>query len=108
MSDAISQNRSMLNPTDAAMAVKSGQVTPDMPVGTYLEQQFGVKWDDPLQVAAQKMGQSAQKASPMGKVRAMAQGDQPQGARPPQPAGRKPMVQSQGMEGLMNKLGQPQ
>lgn len=109
MSDPISQNRSMFNPTDAAMAVKSGQVGPDMPVGQYLEQQFGVKWDDPVQVAAQKMAGAAKKADPRQKMAAIAGGGQaPPPGQPPQPAGRKPMVQSGGMEGLMNSMGKPQ
>lgn len=98
------QARSPLNPTDMAYAASRGTVRPDMPVGEFFESQFGIKWDDPLQVASQKMAQKAKTASPVGKMQAMAGGSPgaqpgPQGGVPPMdPAQQKPRG---GLDALM-------
>lgn len=83
MSDPMA--RSPLNPADMAFAKQSGQVQSGMPFGQFLEQSFGVKWDDPVEVAAQKLQQKAKSALPVGKAQAMAQPvAQPQAAPPQQ------------------------
>lgn len=103
-------NRTALNPTDMAFMQKSGQMGADMTFGEFWENGFGIKWDTPLQEAQQIMKKNVSNASPMGKMQNMAQPEGapqggPQGARPPMPQGRKPMVQSGGLEGLVGQMG---
>lgn len=110
--DAMSAARSPLNPTDMAFMAKSGQVSADMTFGQFMEQSFGIKYEDPLQTAVEKMKKNVKNADPMGKMQSIAGGppgggiNPPQGgARPPMPQGRKPTVQSGGLEGLMGQMG---
>lgn len=111
--DPMSANRTGLNPADMAFMAKSGQVRPDMTFGEFMETSFGIRPEDPLQEAVQKMKKNVQNASPMGKMQNMAQGAgprapeqgaPPQGAQKPMPQGRKPMVQSGGLEGLIGQM----
>lgn len=109
--DPMSANRSPLNPTDMAFMAKSGQVSADMTFGQFMEQSFGIKYEDPLQTAVEKMKKNVQNANPAGKMKNIAEGAAegprgPQGGpKPPMPQGRKPMVQSGGLEGLMGQMG---
>ena len=104
MSDPMSANRSALNPTDAAFMKKSGQVQTDT-IGQYLETAFGIKWEDPVEVASQKMQKSMQNADPMKKMQNIAASPPPQGGvQKPMPQGAKPMVSPGGLDGLMGKL----
>lgn len=108
--DPMSANRSAFNPTDMAYMAKSGQVNADMTFGQFMETSFGIKYEDPLQVAVQKMKKNVGNADPATKMQNMAGsggGINPAqgGARPPMPQGRKPMVQSGGLEGLMGQMG---
>ena len=110
--DPMSANRSAFNPTDMAYMAKSGQVNADMTFGQFMETSFGIKYEDPLQVAVQKMKKNVQNADPATKMQNIAGGAPnpmggaaPGGARPPMPQGRKPMVQSGGLEGLMGQMG---
>lgn len=95
--DAMSQARSPFNATDAAFAKSRGQVNANMSFGQYMESQFGIKWDDPLQDAAQKMAQKVKTASPVGKMQAMAGGGQPSPAGPQ----AQPQPQKAGLDALM-------
>lgn len=102
------QARSPMNPTDAAFMMKTGQMSPDMTIGEMLEKSYGIKWDDPLGVASQKMKKAMVNAKPEGKIRAMSggQGGPPQGGpQKPMPQGAKPAVQSGGLDGLLNRMG---
>lgn len=112
--DPMSANRSPLNPTDMAFMQKSGQVSADMTFGQFMEQSFGIKYEDPLQVAVDKMKKNVDNADPMKKMQNIAGAGGPPGgginppqggARPPMPQGRKPTVQSGGLEGLMGQMG---
>lgn len=110
--DAMSANRSAFNPTDMAYMAKSGQVNADMTFGQFMETSFGIKYEDPLQMAVEKMKKNMGNADPATKMQNMAGGPPgggmggPQGgATPPMPQGRKPMVQSGGLEGLMGQMG---
>lgn len=98
---AMEQARSPFNPTDMAYAKSRGEVRPDMTIGQFMESQFGVKWDDPLQIAAQKMGKKVETASPVGKMKAMARGGQ---TPPPADGAQQPMRKPQG--GLDALMGQ--
>jgi len=100
-----------MNPADMAFMKKSGQVTPDMTFGDFMEKSFGIKWDDTLQVGVEKMKKNVKNASPEGKMDSIAntpgQGapaSPQQGAQKPMPQGRKPMVQSGGLEGLVGRM----
>lgn len=107
--DPLKATQSPLNGPDAAMMVKSGQVNPGGTFGEFMESSFGIKWEDPMQVAMQKMKGAAGNATPQGKVKSMASGARPQGPaanqapgmpQRPQPAGR-PMAAQGGLESLM-------
>lgn len=71
---AMEQARSPFNADDAAFAAQSGQLNENTTFGAYMEGQFGIKWEDPLAAAAQKIQQKVKTASPLGKVEAMAGG----------------------------------
>ena len=105
--DPMSANRTALNPTDMAFMQKSGQMRGDMTFGEFWENGFGIKWDTPLPEAQEMMKKNLQNSKPMGKMQNMAGGAPPappQGAQKPMPQGRKPMVQSGGLEGLLGQM----
>jgi len=110
--DPMSANRSPFHPADAAFMKKSGQMSADMSFGQFMESSFGIKWEEPLQTAVQKMQKNVQNADPIKKMQNIAgsPGGAPpgpqQGAQKPMPQGRKPMVQSGGLEGIMSQMGQ--
>lgn len=106
----VENNRSVFNPTDMAAFYQQGQARPDMTVGQYMENIFGVKWEDPLQklvVASQKQ---LQNRSNVGKAKNIAKGaqqlpgQQPGGmfqANRPRPQGGG---QGGGLDELMNRM----
>lgn len=107
--DPMSKNRTALNPADMSFMKKSGQLNQDMTFGEFMETSFGIKYEDPLQVAVQKMKKNVQNADPIGKMQNIAaEGGAPAGpqgaAQKPMPQGRKPMVQSGGLEGLLGQM----
>lgn len=110
--DPMTANRSIFNPTDAAYMKKSGQMTPDMSFGQFMESTMGIKWDEPLQSAVQKMQKNMQNADPVKKMQNIANSPggtpeaPPQESQNPMPQGRKPTVQSGGLEGIMSQMGQ--
>lgn len=91
---------SMFSPTDVAAKVGSGDIRPDMTVGEFLQVNFGVSPDDPIQKLAQAMQSQVQTKDIEGKMRAMQGGAQPQ----PAPAQPQPEPGPGGMAGLMSKL----
>lgn len=97
----MAQARSPFNPTDAAYMKSKGQMSENMTFGQYMENAFGIKWDDPLQSAAQKMKSKVQTASPVGKVQAMAGGQPPAGGQP-QAAPQQPPSPG-GLDALMRR-----
>ena len=109
--DAMSKNRTALNPTDMAFMKQTGQMSPDTTWAEFWQTGFGISPNDTLQEALPKLKQNAKKADPVGKMQSIARDGQqppppggPQGARKPMPQGRKPMVQSGGLEGLVGQM----
>ena len=110
MSDPIAATMSPLNPGDAMIQKKTGQVSADMTFGQFMESSFGIKWDEPLQSAMQKMKGAAQNASPMGKMQSMSKmgaqappaNQAPGMPQRPMPQGR-PMAAQGGLESLMRQ-----
>lgn len=78
--------QSLLNPTDMAMKSASGAVRPGMTVAEFLQKNFGVSPNDPIEKFIQAAKGQAQNRTVMGKM-----GGPPQGARPPMGGGRPPM-----------------
>ena len=109
--DPIQATQSPLNPGDAALMKKSGQVNPEGTFGEFMESSFGIKWEDPMQTAMQKMKAAAGNATPQGKMKSMAAMAPSQGPanqapgmpQRPQPAGR-PMAAQGGLESLMGGM----
>ena len=93
---------SMFNPTDVAAKAAMGDVRPDMTVGEFLQRNFGVSPDDPVQKLVEATKQQMQNRTMAGKL-GMQQGP-PQ--RPGASPARPPMGQPQGgsLEDLVNKL----
>jgi hypothetical protein len=83
--DALTKNRSMLNPVDAGMAIDSGAIGPNMTVGQWFEQ-MGIKWETPVPEALEKIKMQASNSTGLGKARNMA----PPGAPPGMPPGGAP------------------
>ena len=110
--DPLKAMMSPLNGPDAALMKKSGQSTGEGTFGEFMEGSFGIKWEDPMQVAVQKLKGAAGNATPQGKMKSMA-GMAGGGAPPmnqvpgmpqrPQPAGR-PMAAQGGLESLMGGM----
>lgn len=108
--DAIKATMSPLNGPDAALMAKSGQVNPEGTFGEFMESSFGIKWDDPMQTAVQKLKGAAQNSTPTGKMKSMAAmgGGPPKNQVPgmpqrPMPQGR-PMAAQGGLESLMGGM----
>ena len=92
------QLRSPVNPADAVMAGKRGQIRPGMTFGEYMEVNWGITPDMPMEQAGQII-QAKMKAGPaQNKVQAMAGG----GGQPPPP----PPVPGRGPGGIAGILGQ--
>lgn len=102
-------NRSILNPTDGAAMRQQGQLRPDMSVGEYMENVFGVRWEDPLQKLIESSKRQLQNRTGIGKAQNLARaggtpGQQPGGQRPETP-GQRPGGQSMGLSDIMRQLG---
>ena len=104
---------SMLNPTDVAAKGAMGQISKGMTVGQFLQQNFGVSPNDPIEKFIQVMKQQSQNATMPGKLGISPQGPAPRppmggmGSPPGAPMGGPPMGGSSGppnLEGLMSKL----
>lgn len=97
--DAVKQNMSIFNPVDAAAMREGGQFSPDMTVRDFFAQQ-GVDVDGPVTQLLQFVKDQAKKASPLGKMQAIAGGGQP-----PQPqAGQGPSAPPPELGGLLKGL----
>lgn len=95
--------KSVLNPVDMAGMKQSGQLGQNTTIGQYLET-MGIKWDDTIQVARQKMAQQVQGATSLGKAQMSAQAGGPKPMGPPSQGMAPPpsgSVGPSGMEGLM-------
>jgi len=106
----VEDNRSILNPTDGAMMKQSGQISQDMTVGMFMENVYGVKWEDPVQKLVESANKTMKNRTGMGKAQAMAQPGQMPG-QPPGPPGRPPAVPPQPglagnpLEDMMQSMG---
>jgi len=109
MSDAmrnVRENRSMLNPTDVAMAATEGSIRPDMTFGEYCEKNIGVSWDEPLRSAIPKLQKQLQNRTALGKMNNIAQGarrGRPAFVRPGQGMSPPP-TEEPGLESMMNQM----
>ena len=105
--DPIKETMSPLNGPDAMLMQKSGQTNPQGSFGEFMESSFGIKWEDPIPVAMEKMKGAAQNASPTGKMKSMAgqapANQAPQMPQRPMPQGR-PMAAQGGLESLMGGM----
>lgn len=104
MSDmnAMEANRSVYNPTDMAAMAKSGRISPNQTFGQFMESTFGIKWDDPMQVASQKLQQNLKNSNPVTKMQNMAQQPAPQGA--PEQNAPMPRQPGSGLSGIMGQM----
>lgn len=106
--NTLMQNRSVLNPTDAAMMKQDGEVTPDMTVRDYFAK-LGVDVDGPVTQLVEMGQREMQKANPMNKMQAISGGPQgkpamgrPQGQPAPMAQGRAP--EAAGLSGLLKNF----
>ena len=91
---APSPNSSVLNPGDMAMAGQQGGIDPNMTVGQWLGM-MGIRPEDPIGDALQKMEAQAQNATGVGKAQSAA------GPPPVGPTGPPPGPPPGGLDSLM-------
>lgn len=97
----VDANRSMLNPTDGAMALQEGKIRPDMTFGEFCQTNMGIAWDEPLQSAIPKLQKQMQNRSSMGKMENISQGaGRPPGGMPP---GQEPGMEP-GLDTMMKQM----
>jgi len=99
----VKSKMSVFNPTDMASKVSSGAVRPDQTVAEFLQRNFGVSPQDPVQKLFQSVKGQAQNATVAGKM------GQPQGAPQPRPqmpmgGGSPPPQAPGGLDSLMSKM----
>lgn len=70
--DAISQNRSVMNPTDMAAMTQQGTVNPKMTVGDLITKVFKVPLDAPVSALTEAIRRQGQNRTGIGKMGAMA------------------------------------
>ncbi|KKL95330.1 hypothetical protein LCGC14_1855690 [marine sediment metagenome] len=96
---------SVLNPTDMASKLSSGDIRPQQTVGEFLQRNFGVTPQDPVEKLFANIKGQAQNATVPGKM-GLPQG--PRGAPPPAaPPGMAPQGAPQaprGMDDLMKRM----
>ena len=80
---------SMMNPTDMAAKVSRGDVRPQQSVGEFLQRNYGVTPQDPVEKLFAAVKGQAQNATVAGKMGMPPQGARPQ-ARPPMGGGMPP------------------
>lgn len=105
--DAISANRSIMNPVDTAAMMQEGTIKQGMTVRDLIEKVFKVPIDAPVEQLTQAIKRQGQNQTGIGKVGAMAQGAPPQMGQPPpnrMPQGR-PSVVPQPKQGINELLG---
>ena len=98
--DALTQNRSMLNPVDAGMAIEEGSIGPDMTVGQWFGQ-MGITMDMPVTQALEKIKMQSQNATGLGKAQNIAGGSPGAPPGPPPGMGGGMPPQPAGLDGLM-------
>jgi hypothetical protein len=92
--DAMSANRSIMNPVDTAAMAQTGTIKPGMTVRDLIEKVFKVPIDAPVEQLTQAIKRQGQNQTGIGKVGAMAQGGPPQMGQPPM-ASPRPVPQGQ-------------
>lgn len=107
--DAISANRSIMNPVDTAAMATQGTIKPGMTVRDLIEKVFKVPIDAPVEQLTQAIKRQGQNQTGIGKVGAMAQGAAPQMGQPPPMPGRmpqgRPTAVPQPKQGINELLG---
>lgn len=111
--DAISANRSIMNPTDMAAMATTGTISQGMTIKDYIEKVIKVPIDAPVQQLAEAIKRQGQNQTGLGKVGAMSQapgmGQPPPRAPMPNrmPQGRPAAVPAprsqQGLSDLMSR-----
>lgn len=108
--DAISQNRSVMNPVDMAAMSTDGTVQPGMKVRDLIEKVFKVSIDAPVEELTAAIKRQGQNKTNVGKMQAMAgpgMGQPPQGPPPNRMAqGRPSAVPQPSPQGLADLMGQ--
>jgi hypothetical protein len=100
----VQSKMSVFNPTDMAAKVSKGDIRPDQTVAEFMQRNFGVSPQDPVQKLMQNLKGQAQNATMAGKM------GMPQGRPQPSPAGQMgapagpPPSQPGGLDSLINKL----
>lgn len=107
--DALSANRSIMNPVDTAAMATQGTIKPGMTVRDLIEKVFKVPIDAPVEQLTQAIKRQGQNQTGIGKVGAMAQGAAPQmGQPPPMPGGQSqggPSAMPRPKQGINELLG---
>ncbi|MFA5262020.1 MAG: hypothetical protein WC450_12425 [Candidatus Omnitrophota bacterium] len=97
------QNRSLLNPADATMAMQEGKIDPNMSVRDFLQQNMGVDVDGPVTQLIEASKKQLQNRTAIGKAANMGKPGQ-------MPQGRPAMVQPgqggppPGLDSLMGQM----
>jgi hypothetical protein len=88
--EKVEQKQSLFNPTDVAMMIETGKISPQMPVVDMLKT-MGIDPEGPVSQLAGTFKKQMDNANPVKKMRSLA------GGKPPNrmPQGRKPMAQPQ-------------
>jgi len=102
MGGGLQSKQSVFNPTDMAAKVSKGDIRPDQTVGEFLQRNFGVTPQDPVQKLFQNVKSQAQNSTVQGKMgmppspSPMSGGAAPMGA---------PSGPPQGLDDLMKRMG---
>ena len=99
---------SIMNPTDMAAKASRGDVRPQQSVGEFLQRNYGVTPQDPVEKLFAAVKGQAQNATVAGKMGMPPQGARPPQARPPMggggmPPGGQPPPRS--MDDLVGRMG---
>jgi hypothetical protein len=106
----VESKMSMFNPTDVAAKAAMGDIRPDMTVGEFLQKNFGVSPNDPVQKLVQATKGQLKNRNMAGKLGAGGNRPAPRPAprRPVGPSGGAPRPQPQSggsLDDLINKIG---
>ena len=107
----VQSKMSLFNPTDLAAKASNGDVRQNQTVGEFLQRNFGVSPQDPVQKLFQSLKGQAKNATVAGKM-GMPQGaprppqgaQRPQGPPRPQPGAMPPQGKPGGLDALISQM----